>query len=215
MKFYDKNKPFADQLKAARKKLGLSQRALSKELELPIRTIENWEVSQRMPPAWTAELLLEKLYNMNEERIKPIKREELLKALIEKFGMAETPVTVYAVAKCDVTFDGDLMTKSERHRTRTLLEQGMTLNVADDIFNEDICYFLDSEAACDYRRKNYPDSDVTVLSTFQGKKATNIVEYYVDEQRWSYNDSREEYDFLDGSNFDCFSKMPEVEDDEN
>ena len=39
MKFYDKNKPFADQLKLARKKLGLSQMALSKELELPIRTI--------------------------------------------------------------------------------------------------------------------------------------------------------------------------------
>ena len=216
MKFYDRNKPFSDQLKEARKKIGYSQRALSKELELPIRTIENWETSQRTPPAWTAELILEKLYNMNERRTNPMKREELLKALFEKFGTSETPVTVYVVAKCEATFDGDLMTISGQRRARTSLEQGMTLDVNGDIFNEDLCYFLDRDAASEYRRNNYPDSDVTVTSTFQGKKVTNVVEYYVDEQRWSYNDSWEEYDFLEGSNFDCFSEMPEIEvDDED
>ena len=68
MKFYDRNKPFSDQLKEARKKIGYSQRALSKELELPIRTIENWETSQRTPPAWTAELILEKLYKLNVKK---------------------------------------------------------------------------------------------------------------------------------------------------
>lgn len=143
-----------------------------------------------------------------------MKREELLKTLIERFGTAETPVTVYVVAKCEATFDGDLMTISGQRRARTSLKQGMTLNTGGDTFNEDISYFLDRDAACEYRKNNYPDSDVTVTSTFQGKKVTNVVEYYVDKQRWSYNDSWEEYDFLDGSDFDYFSEMPEIEDDD-
>ncbi len=144
-----------------------------------------------------------------------MKREELLKALIEKFGTSETPVTVYVVAKCHATFDGDLTTKSGQYWARRSLEQGMTLNVKGDIFAEDLSYFLDEEAARQYRRENYPDSDVTVYSNFQGKKMTDVVEYYVDIQRWCYDDAWEEYDFIEGSDFDCFSEMPEVEDDED
>ena len=54
-----------------------------------------------------------------------------------------------------------------------------------------------------------------MTSTFQGKKVTNVVEYYVATQYWSYNDTWEEYEVLEDGDFDCFSEMPEVENDEN
>lgn len=61
-KYYDDSKPFSEQLKAARKKLGLSQAALAKATQISQRTIERWEVGDRTPTKWTAEMLLEKLH---------------------------------------------------------------------------------------------------------------------------------------------------------
>lgn len=66
---FSEKKPFSDQLKAARKKIGYSQKTLSAALGIPRRTIENWESGQNQPAAWTAELLLEKLFNMYLEQI--------------------------------------------------------------------------------------------------------------------------------------------------
>lgn len=152
---------------------------------------------------------------MNKEKIMPMTREELLKALIKKFGTSETPITIYVVAKCHAEFEGNLLTKSGQYWARRSLEQGMALNVDGDIFSEDLCYFLDYKAACEYREKHYPNSKVIVTSTFQGKKVTDVLEYYVAIQHWCYNDAWEEYDFLEGGDFDCFSEMPEVEDDED
>ncbi len=66
---FSKKKPFSDQLKAARKKIGYSQATLSTALGIPRRTIENWEAGQNQPPTWAAELLLEKLNIMYNEQI--------------------------------------------------------------------------------------------------------------------------------------------------
>ena len=114
-----------------------------------------------------------------------MKKEEILKALIEKFGSSETPVTVYAVAKCEASFD----------------------SVSGYISKEVLCYFLYSAAAREYRIKNYPKTDISVTATLRGGKRTSITEYYVDEQHGSYNETRKEYDFLDSGKIDCFSEI--------
>ena len=49
-------------------------------------------------------------------------RDELLKALIGKFGTSDTPVTVYVVAKCHAEFKGDLLTKAGQYRAQKSLE---------------------------------------------------------------------------------------------
>lgn len=61
MEYYDEAKPFSEQLKAARSKTGLSQAALSRELNISRRNIEDWETGKRTPPPWSAELLLKEL----------------------------------------------------------------------------------------------------------------------------------------------------------
>lgn len=50
--------------KAARKKTGLTQRALADILGSNTRNIECWESGQRKPPEWVQPLLLEKLKSM-------------------------------------------------------------------------------------------------------------------------------------------------------
>ena len=70
MKFYDETKPFSQQLKKAREFAFLTQAAMSRELNIPKITIEQWETDKRTPPAWVAELLLEKLNSLkNKENI--------------------------------------------------------------------------------------------------------------------------------------------------
>ena len=65
--YYNALYPFSEQLKAARKKCGLSQAALSNLLQIPERTIAHWEAGENQPPSWAAELLLEKLHTMKQE----------------------------------------------------------------------------------------------------------------------------------------------------
>lgn len=57
---------FKEQLKELRSKLGLSQAALSSSLDIPKRTIENWEAGSRIPASWVQKLLLEKLENLSK-----------------------------------------------------------------------------------------------------------------------------------------------------
>ena len=57
---------FADELRAERARLGLSQQALSEALGVPKRTIENWEGGVNSPPEWAEKLLLEKLNQMTK-----------------------------------------------------------------------------------------------------------------------------------------------------
>ena len=61
VKYYDETKPFSRQLKTALYEADLSQAELSRKLEISLKNIEAWVAGTRVPPAWTAELLLEKL----------------------------------------------------------------------------------------------------------------------------------------------------------
>lgn len=54
----------AQQLQEARKKAGLTQKAMSEQLSIPLRTIEDWEHGRRTPPIWTVKLIVEKLNNL-------------------------------------------------------------------------------------------------------------------------------------------------------
>lgn len=55
---------FSDELKKARNSVGISQKALAKELELPFRTYQSWELGDRTPPKYVQKLLLEKLNSL-------------------------------------------------------------------------------------------------------------------------------------------------------
>lgn len=50
-----------DELKQARISTGLSQQAVSDKLEIPRRTIQNWESGVNVPPDYVAKWYLEKL----------------------------------------------------------------------------------------------------------------------------------------------------------
>lgn len=52
---------FKDELKELRKKNNITQAGLSKMLEVPKRTIENWEGGVNVPPDYVQKLILEKL----------------------------------------------------------------------------------------------------------------------------------------------------------
>lgn len=54
-------------IKEARKNAGLTQRQMSELLNIPRRTIEDWDSGKSYPPAWVEALLLEKLERMSEE----------------------------------------------------------------------------------------------------------------------------------------------------
>ena len=53
-----------NEIRAARKRLGLTQKELSEKLEIPKRTIEDWEGGRRNPPEWVKRLVLEKMREM-------------------------------------------------------------------------------------------------------------------------------------------------------
>ncbi|MDD2627110.1 MAG: helix-turn-helix transcriptional regulator [Candidatus Methanomethylophilus sp.] len=53
-----------NEIRAARKRLGLTQKELSEKLDIPKRTIENWEGGVRTPPEWVKRLVLEKMGEM-------------------------------------------------------------------------------------------------------------------------------------------------------
>ena len=51
-------------IKAARKAAGLTQKAMSEQLGIPRRTIEDWDSGKSYPSSWVEALLLEKLRSM-------------------------------------------------------------------------------------------------------------------------------------------------------
>ena len=46
-----------ERIKAIRKKSGLSQAAFSEKYHIPVRTIQDWEGSKRVPPIYVVKLL--------------------------------------------------------------------------------------------------------------------------------------------------------------
>lgn len=55
-----------NEFRTARKRLGLTQQELSELLEIPKRTIEDWEGGRRNPPEWVKKLVLEKMESMKQ-----------------------------------------------------------------------------------------------------------------------------------------------------
>ena len=53
--------PFATRLKAARARLGVSQAALCRDLDIPARTLESWEMGERTPAPLLQRLLLREI----------------------------------------------------------------------------------------------------------------------------------------------------------
>lgn len=52
---------YGEQLKSARKDVGLTQKALSEWTQIPKRTIEDWEGGRMTPPEYVQRLVLEKI----------------------------------------------------------------------------------------------------------------------------------------------------------
>lgn len=59
---------FTMKIKDARLNAGLTQQAMSDLLEIPLRTIENWEGGKSKPPIYVEKLIIEKLDNIAKER---------------------------------------------------------------------------------------------------------------------------------------------------
>jgi DNA-binding transcriptional regulator YiaG len=55
-----------NEFRTARKRLGLTQQELSELLEIPKRTIEDWEGGRRNPPEWVKKLVLGKMESMKQ-----------------------------------------------------------------------------------------------------------------------------------------------------
>lgn len=55
-----------DEVKAARKAAGLTQAKMNQLMKVPVRTIQNWEAGDRIPPEYVQILVLEKLEQIKE-----------------------------------------------------------------------------------------------------------------------------------------------------
>lgn len=70
-------------IKESRLALGWSQQKMSDELEIPKRTIQDWETGKRIPPVYVEKLVIEKLERIKGE--KDMTNEKIKKAVAEKF----------------------------------------------------------------------------------------------------------------------------------
>ena len=53
-------------IKEARQAAGLTQKQMSELLEIPKRTIEDWDADKKHPPKWAEKLILEKLETLRK-----------------------------------------------------------------------------------------------------------------------------------------------------
>lgn len=54
-------------IREKREEIGMSRAELSRQLEIPIRTLENWESGKNQPPAWAEKLIIDKLDQIGKE----------------------------------------------------------------------------------------------------------------------------------------------------
>lgn len=59
---------FAEQFKAERKRLGLTQQGVVDKLKIPRRTIQDWESGRMSPPEWCQRLILAEMNRIEKER---------------------------------------------------------------------------------------------------------------------------------------------------
>ncbi len=53
-------------IKKKREKMGVSAAELSRRLDIPYRTLQDWEAGKRTPAPWAEKLILEKMDTMPE-----------------------------------------------------------------------------------------------------------------------------------------------------
>lgn len=53
-------------IKEAREKIGMSRAEMSRQFEIPIRTLEDWDAERHAPSHWVEKLILEKLERMEK-----------------------------------------------------------------------------------------------------------------------------------------------------
>lgn len=96
-------------IKEARLKTGLTQKAMSELMEIPKRTIEDWENERRNPPAYVERLVINELKRIAEEKEK-MKKIRLVKATVEVKAKDASKITtgITHTYKDDV-FEGTLM----------------------------------------------------------------------------------------------------------
>lgn len=58
----------AGKIEEARCALGMSRAEMSRQFEIPLRTLENWDSGSRQCPAWAEKLIIEKLDRMLAEK---------------------------------------------------------------------------------------------------------------------------------------------------
>lgn len=56
-------------MKEARLAAGLSQAKMSEILDIPVRTIEDWESGRRNPPEWAKKLIVNELKRIAKETL--------------------------------------------------------------------------------------------------------------------------------------------------
>ena len=59
---------FAEHFKRARLAAGITQADMSKLMEIPLRTVESWEVGKRTPPPYVQRFILNELESIARER---------------------------------------------------------------------------------------------------------------------------------------------------
>lgn len=57
----------AGKIEEARRALGMSRAEMSRQFEIPVRTLEDWDAGARKCPVWAERLILEKLERMKNE----------------------------------------------------------------------------------------------------------------------------------------------------
>lgn len=60
-------KQFAEQFKAARKAAGLTQQGMEDRLQIPRRTVQDWEKGRMVPPPYVQRLVLDALEIIKNE----------------------------------------------------------------------------------------------------------------------------------------------------
>lgn len=95
-------------IREARKSLGWTQRRLSEELNIPLRTIENWEGGKNKCPAWADTLIVEKLERIRMEEEEMADKKDLsTKIYKEVFNIDEDHGDVNQFMKAIIINFGD------------------------------------------------------------------------------------------------------------
>ena len=57
-----------NEIREVREKLGVSRRELCESIELPYRTLEDWECERKKPSGWAVKLIIEKIESIAKEK---------------------------------------------------------------------------------------------------------------------------------------------------